>query len=102
MNTIIHDKIETLKELCQRYKVKSLYSFGSVNTLRFTKDSDIDLLIEFEPEVTIEEYTDNYFSMRERLVELFRRKIDLVTRRSLSNPYFIEDVELTKQLLYGA
>lgn len=102
MNTIIHDKIETLKELCQRYKVKNLYSFGSVNTLRFAKDSDIDLLIEFEPEMTIEEYTDNYFSMRESLVELFRRKIDLVTRRSLSNPYFIEDVEQTKQLLYGA
>lgn len=102
MNTILHDKIEQLKELCRQYKVKSLYSFGSVNTAKFTKDSDIDLLIEFDSEVTFEEYADNYFSFREKLVELFRRKIDLVTQRSLSNPFFIADVEHTKQLLYGA
>lgn len=34
---------------------------GSVNTPRFTEKSDIDLLIEFEPDISIEEYTDNYF-----------------------------------------
>lgn len=39
--------------------------------------------------------------LHNKLTELFRRKIDLVTRRSLSNPFFIADVELTKQLLYG-
>ena len=79
MNHILHNKLEALKELCRRYKVKSLYAFGSVNTPRFTEKSDIDLL-----------------------TELFRRKIDLVTHRSLSNPFFIADVEQTKQLLYGA
>ena len=100
MNHILHNKLEALKELCRRYKVKSLYAFGSVNTPRFTEKSDIDLLIEFEPD--IEEYTDNYFLLHNKLTELFRRKIDLVTHRSLSNPFFIADVEQTKQLLYGA
>ena len=65
-------------------------------------DSDIDLLIDFEPDVSIEEYTDYFFLLREKLTELFKRKIDLVTRRSLSNPFFIEDVEQSKQLLYGS
>lgn len=102
MNKIIHDRLEALKALCRRYKVKSLYSFGSVNTPRFTDKSDIDLLIDFEPDVSIEEYTDYFFLLREHLTELFKRKIDLVTRRSLSNPFFIEDVEQSKQLLYGA
>lgn len=102
MNKIIHDRLEALKALCRRYKVKSLYSFGSVNTSRFTDKSDIDLLIDFEPDVSIEEYTDYFFLLREHLTELFKRKIDLVTRRSLSNPFFIEDVEQSKQLLYGA
>lgn len=101
MNHILHNKLETLKELCRHYKVKSLYAFGSVNTPRFTESSDIDLLIEFEPDISIEEYTDNYFLLHSKLSELFRRKIDLVTRRSLSNPFFIADVEQTKQLLYG-
>lgn len=102
MNKIIQDQLDTLKALCRRYKVKSLYVFGSVNTPRFTENSDIDLLIDFEPDISIEEYTDCFFLLREKLTELFKRKIDLVTRRSLSNPFFIEDVEQSKQLLYGA
>ena len=32
---------------CENHKVKSLYSFGSVNTTRFTKESDIDLMVDF-------------------------------------------------------
>lgn len=102
MNAILRNKLDVVKELCRRYKVKSLYSFGSVNTHLFTESSDIDLLIEFEPDITIEEYSDNYFTLREKLVDLFRRKIDLVTRRSLSNPFFIADIEKNKQLIYGA
>ena len=94
--------MDALKTLCKRYKVKSLYVFGSINTSRFTDKSDIDLLIDFEPDVSIEEYTDYFFLLREKLTELFKRKIDLVTRRSLSNPFFIEDVEQSKQLLYGS
>lgn len=101
MNKIIHDRLDALKTLCKRYKVKSLYAFGSVNTPHFTDNSDIDLLIDFEPDVSIEEYTDYFFLLREKLAELFKREIDLVTRRSLSNPFFIEDVEQSKQLLYG-
>ena len=102
MNKIIHEQMDALKTLCTRYKVKSLYVFGSINTPRFTDKSDIDLLIDFEPDVSIEEYTDYFFLLREKLTELFKRKIDLVTRRSLSNPFFIEDVEQSKQLLYGS
>ena len=30
------------------------------------------------------------------------RKVDLLTENSLSNPYFIESIEETKQLLYAA
>ena len=88
MNSILQDRLDIIKELCKRYKVRNLYSFGSVNTSRFTEHSDIDLLIEFDPSISLEEYADNYFSLRARLVELFKRKIDLVTNRSLSNPYY--------------
>ena len=70
MNHILHNKLEALKELCRRYKVKSLYAFGSVNTPRFTEKSDIDLLIEFEPDISIEEYTDNYFLLHLSLIHI--------------------------------
>lgn len=102
MNILLQMKLEAIKALCRRHRVKSLYSFGSVNTPDFTGESDIDLLLEFEPGITIEEYTDNYFSLHEKLGKLLTRKIDLITRRSLSNPFFIADVEQSKQLIYGA
>lgn len=61
MNSILQDRLDAIKELYKRYKVRSLYSFGSVNTPRFTEHSDIDLLIEFDPSISLEEYADNYF-----------------------------------------
>lgn len=101
MHPIIKNQLNAIKELCKQYKVKSLYSFGSVNTSAFNEKSDIDLLIDFEPDISIEDYTDNFFSLREKFSNLFKRDIDLVTRRSLSNPFFIQDVEQSKLLIYG-
>ena len=101
MHPIIKNQLNAIKDLCKQYKVKSLYSFGSVNTSAFNEKSDIDLLIDFEPDISIEDYTDNFFSLREKFSNLFKRDIDLVTRRSLSNPFFIQDVEQSKLLIYG-
>ena len=101
MNSIIQNQLNTIKELCKPYKVKSLYTFGSVNTPNFTDKSDIDLLIDFDQDISIEDYTDNFFTLREKFSKLFKRDIDLVTRRSLSNPFFIQDVEQSKVLIYG-
>lgn len=101
MNPIIQNQLGSIKALCRQYKVKSLYSFGSVNTPKFTDKSDIDLLIDFDSGISVEDYTDNYFSLREKFSQLFNRDIDLVTRRSLSNPFFINDVEQSKLLIYG-
>ena len=50
----------------------------------------------------MDKYTDNYFELHYHLQDLFNRKIDLITENSLSNPYFIESLEETKQLLYAA
>ena len=101
MHPIIKNQLNAIKDLCKQYKVKSLYSFGSVNTSTFSEKSDIDFLIDFEPDISIEDYTDNFFSLREKFSNLFKRDIDLVTRRSLSNPFFIQDVEQSKLLIYG-
>lgn len=101
MHRLIKNKLNDLKKLCQDYDVKTLYVFGSVCTNKFTDKSDIDILISFK-DISIEKYTDNYFELHYKLEELFNRKIDLVTENSLSNPYLIESIEETKQLLYAA
>ncbi len=101
MNTIVSDKLEDLKHLCSTYRVKTMHAFGSVCTDKFNENSDIDILISFE-ELSIEQYTDNYFELHHKLQSLFKRKIDLLTEKSLSNPYFIKGLEQTKQLIYAA
>jgi len=101
MQEFIQNKLEDLKKLCQDFDVKTMYVFGSVCTDKFNDKSDIDVLISFK-DISIEKYTDNYFDLHYKLEELFNRKIDLLTENSLSNPYFIESIEETKQLLYAA
>jgi predicted nucleotidyltransferase len=101
MNRIVSDKIEELKKLCMLYKVKSMHVFGSVCTDNFNDKSDIDVLISFDT-LSVDQYTDNYFDLHYKLEDLFGRKIDLITDKSLSNPYFIQAIEQTKQLIYAA
>ena len=81
--------------------MKVMYLFGSAVTSDFSQSSDIDILISFK-DISFEKYTDNYFELHNTLVKLFQRKVDLITERSLSNPYFIVSIEKPKQLLYSA
>jgi predicted nucleotidyltransferase len=99
MRLILKENLDKLIIICRKRQVKRLYSFGSVNTEQFNKDSDIDLLVDFG-EMKIEEYADNFFEMCYDLEELFGRSVDLVTTRSVKNPIFKEEIETTKQLLY--
>ena len=101
MNSLITENIDTIKKLCEKYEVKSMYLFGSGSKGEFRDTSDIDILITFH-EIPIDRYTDNYFNLHYDLEALFDRNIDLVTERSLSNPYLIKSIEDTKQLLYAA
>ena len=101
MIDLIKNNKEALMKLCRRYDIKTMYVFGSASTEQFHESSDVDILISFK-EISIERYTDNYFFLHEELERLFGRKVDLITERSLSNPYFIKGVEETKQLLYAA
>ena len=48
-----------IKTLCEAHKVKTLYAFGSVLSDKFTIDSDIDLIVDFEA-LDILDYADNY------------------------------------------
>jgi len=101
MIRVVEDKIQAIRDLCKRYDVKTMYLFGSVCTDKFDDESDIDFLITFK-DISVEKYTDNYFELHYKLETLFKRKIDLLTENSLSNPFFIESIEETKLLLYAA
>jgi predicted nucleotidyltransferase len=100
MNNIIAKNINKIKEVCEQHHIASLFVFGSVLTEKFNKNSDIDLLVSFKP-LEFGEYADNYFQTAESFEKIFKRPVDLVTDKSLSNPYFIKSVNPNKKLIYG-
>jgi uncharacterized protein len=102
MNKIVAEKIQELSELCKTLHVQRMYLFGSAASGRLTEESDINFLVSFFDTLSAEEYADSYFALHYSLQDLFQRKIDVVTERSLSNRYFIESVNATKELLYEA
>jgi predicted nucleotidyltransferase len=89
-----------LKPLCRKYRVDALYAFGSVLTDRFGPDSDIDLIVAFD-EMPVEEYADNYFNFKFSLQDILDRPVDLLEQQAIRNPYFLQTVNSTKQLIYG-
>lgn len=102
MEKIVEGRIEDLKNLCKSLSIKRLYTFGSATNNKFNENSDIDFLISFSDNLTVEEYTNNYFSLHYKLRELFSREIDIVIERTLSNPYLIDSINETKELIYEA
>ncbi|MEQ8554604.1 MAG: nucleotidyltransferase domain-containing protein [Cyclobacteriaceae bacterium] len=89
-----------LHELCANHNVKSLYSFGSVNTTNFSDESDIDFLVEFSTNDPIE-YTEHYFDLKFGLESMFKRPIDLLESKALKNPYLKDNIDKSKVLVYG-
>ena len=101
---LIELNIEKIYELCRKYKVKTLSVFGSILTDRFNDESDVDLLVDFEPfdPDNLEfDYVTNYIDLVESLENLLGRKVDLVIESGLRNKYFIANLNRTKQLIYG-
>ena len=94
--------IETdLKKVCESFGVKRLLSFGSINTDKFGKNSDIDILVKFDNS-KISDPFDRYFGLKENLENLFKRPVELVFEKKFNNPYFKESVDKTKRVIYEA
>jgi len=102
MNHIITDNMPQIAMLCKKYRVTTMCVFGSASTNAINENSDVDFLISFQNDVGLEEYADNYFDLMFELEDLLGRNVDLVAEKTLSNPYFIQSVEQTKQLVYAA
>ena len=80
---------EAIQEFCVRNRIRKLSVFGSVLTERFHPDSDVDILVEFEPAGTIT-YLD-LARMERELSDLLGRTVDLRTPLELSR-YFRDQV----------
>ena len=97
---VLESNIEKIKALCLQYKVRRLFSFGSVNTNKFNSTSDIDLIVDFS-DIQLLDYADNYFDLKFSLEDALQRSVDLLEEKAIKNPYFKKAIEKNKQLIYG-
>ena len=97
---LIKRNIAQIVALCEKYRVKELCVFGSVLTDRFHKDSDVDFTVVFD-KASIDDYFINYFDFKFALEDLLRREVDLIEYEAIQNPYFKEEVDETRQPIYG-
>ena len=89
---------EFVAEFCKRHHVQRLSLFGSVLTDRFRPESDVDFLIEFEPEDT-----PGFFALARMQFELeavVGKPVDLRTPKDLSR-HFREEVLQSAEVQYS-
>ena len=97
----VEQKQGVVADLCRQFHVNRLYLFGSATGAQFNPtSSDLDFIVAFQP-LPSGQYADAYFGLAHALEALFQRKVDLVTERSIRNPYFKEEVEETRLLVYS-
>lgn len=87
---------DAIGDFCKRNHIRKLSLFGSVLGSDFTQDSDIDVLVEFQPDAVI---GWKIISMRQELIDILGREVDFLTPKSLS-PTFRNEVIKHAQVIY--
>jgi predicted nucleotidyltransferase len=89
---------DKIADFCRRHHIRKLAVFGSVLHGDSRPDSDLDILVEFEPG-----HVPGlaFFGMEQELSELLGRKVDLNTPQFLS-PYFRDEVLAEAEVQYAA
>ena len=101
MVTLIKDNLDTIRALCKKHHIKSFYLVGSAaKETRFTDESDVDFLYRFNEGDKDLDYADDFFDLMFELQDLLNRKVDLVSEEKMWNPYFIESINESKQIIY--
>ena len=90
--------LSKITKFCQCWKILEMSLFGSVLREDFRADSDIDILYEFAPNHGWDLL--DIVHMKEELEEIFGRKVDLVNKKGLKNPYRRYEILKTHQVIY--
>jgi hypothetical protein len=101
LTAIIEGYREEVETLCRRFSVARLEVFGSAADGTFDPArSDVDFLVEFQP-LEPGFLAEAYLGLLGELENVFQRKVDLVTPKSIRNPYFLRGVNEPRRPLYA-
>jgi len=88
--------LDAITQFCQRWNIIEFALFGSVLRDDFRPDSDVDVLVTYEPSHRLT--LSHLLSMQEEIEQLFHRSVDLVEKKLLKNPYRRSNAAGTRSL----
>ena len=88
--------LDAIAQFCQRWNIVEFALFGSVLRDDFRPDSDVDVLVTYEPSHHLT--LSHLLSMQEEIEQLFHRSVDLVEKKLLKNPYRRSNAAGTRSL----
>ena len=91
---------EEIASFCRRNRIKELALFGSVLRDDFRQDSDVDVLVDFEPNAGHSLF--DFVGMQEELSNLLGRQIDLIEKSGLHNPFRRYEILRTRQVIFAS
>ncbi len=100
--TFVLQQQEAIQQLCSKCCVIELKLFGSAVSDQFDlENSDLDFYVEFaNPDSS--GIADRFFTLADGLENLFKRPVDLITKPSVKNRIFLENLQSNTQTLYAA
>ena len=101
MTHLTDNNLSKINDACIKYHIKSLYLFGSATTANFSKESDLDFLVDyFKDAEGLPKAPFDYFDFLFSLEEITGKKVDLVVVDAVRNSYFKKEMNKQKVLLY--
>ena len=95
-------QLAAIAEACRQHHVARMHAFGSCLRSDYRPgESDIDLLVEFEP-LEPAALVGVYFDLERQLAAITGCPVDLVMADAVRNPYVRAGIEASKQLIYEA
>ena len=91
---------DRIAAFCRKWKVTEFALFGSVLRDDFGPDSDIDVLVELGPDHGLGLF--DWIDMIDELTTLFGRRVDLVSKRGLRNPFRRHEILTTREVIHAA
>ncbi len=103
MHASIERKLSDIAALCQRYGVRRLELFGSAaRGVDFDPErSDADFLVEFDQARRIDPL-EQFFGLSDSLGKVLGRPVDLIERGAVRNPFFAQQMNEARELVYEA
>jgi predicted nucleotidyltransferase len=93
---LIEQYLPQIKNLLKHYGVERAFIFGSAARGNMTEKSDVDFIIKFPDDMPYTTYADNYFALADALESLLKKHVDLVTEKTLKNPYLLQCINSHK------